>query len=203
MREEPAEMVGQALWVARRLAFYLSAPGAMLVAFLIGLLIVGAQPVPRAVTSPLGPKLEAIGVPLRLEIPSLHAIAPIVPIEVRNDVLTPPANVRTVGWWRGSAQPYSPTGQTLMTGHAAHAGYSPMNHLHDIRPGASITIRSKDQVATYLVQKVFVWNKKQVAQHAGELFQPDTPDRRLVLVTSAGYDGRIWHANVIVFALPV
>jgi hypothetical protein len=28
------------------------------------------------------------------------------------------------------------------------------------------------------------------------------PDRRLVLVTSANYDGRRWNANVIVFAQP-
>ena len=202
MREEAEALLARAAWAKRRLVPYVAAPGAMLVVFLIGLLLVHAYSVPRGVTSSLGPKLEPIGVPLRLEIPSLHAVAPIVPIEVRNDVLTPPANVRTVGWWRGSAQPYSPTGQTLMTGHAAHAMYSPLNNLRHIHPGASIIIRSKNRTASYLVQQVFVWNKKKVSQHAEELFHPDMPDRRLVLVTSANYDGRRWNANVIVFAQP-
>ncbi len=188
--------------VMRRLVPWVVAPGAILFVVIIGLALTWS-PMPRGVTSPLGPKLEAIGVPLRLEIPSLDAKARIVPIQVRNDVLTPPGNVRMVGWWTGSAQPYSPAGQTLMTGHAAHADYSPLNHLRDIRRGASITIRSQDKVATYLVQKVFVWDKKKIAKHSELLFDPDTPDRRLVLVTSADYDGRIWNANVIVFAQPI
>jgi len=188
--------------LVRRLVPWVVAPGAILIIAVVGLALTWS-PLPQGVTSPLGPKLEPIGVPLRLEIPSLDAVAPIVPIQVRNDVLTPPGNVRTVGWWSGSAEPYSPTGQTLMTGHAAHAGYSPLNHLREIRRGASITIRSEDKVATYLVQKVFVWSKKKIAQHSTALFHPDTPDRRLVLVTSADYDGRIWNANVIVLAQPI
>jgi len=38
--------------------------------------------------------------------------------------------------------------------------------------------------------------------HANILFDPDYHDSRLVLVTSANYDGRKWNANVIVFAYP-
>lgn len=201
MSDAPAEASGRAEWVKRRLVPYIAAPGAVLLVIIIGLVITWS-PMPRGVTSPLGPKLEPIGVPLRLEIPSLKAVAPIVPIDVVNDVLTPPSNVSIVGWWRGSAEPYSPIGQTLMTGHASHTGYSPLNRLHTIRRGATITIRSEEKVASYLVQKVFVWDKKKIAKHSTELFDPDTPDRRLVLVTSADYDGRIWNANVIVFAQP-
>ena len=188
--------------VVKRVVPWVVAPGATLTVIVVGLVLTWS-PLPSGMTSPLGPKLEPIGVPLSLEIPSLDATARVVPIQVRNDVLTPPANVRMVGWWEGSAQPYSPTGQTLMTGHAAHAGYSPLNNLRDIRRGASITIRSEDKVATYLVQKVFVWDKKKIAKNSEALFHPDTPDRRLVLVTSAGYDGRTWNANVIVFAQPI
>ena len=137
-----------------------------------------------------------------MEIPSLQIKVPVVPIDMEGDVLTPPADVRTVGWWRRSAQPGSTTGQTLITGHSTSAGVSPMNNLRDLRRGASILIRSKDKTASYLVQKVFVWSKRQVAEHSEELFDSEANPRRLVLVTSANFDGRLWRGNVIVFAQP-
>ena len=63
-------------------------------------------------------------------------------------------------------------------------------------------IHSKDRTAGYLVQDVFIWSKKKIAKHSDDLFDPDYHDSRLVLVTSAGYDGKKWNANVIVFAYP-
>jgi len=189
--------------VVRRLGFYLGAPGTLVLVFLIGLAVLPAAVTPRAVMSSLGPTLHPIGEPVSLEIPSLRAKARVISIGLSGDVLVPPANVRTVGWWRGSVQPGSLTGQTLITGHAAHAGYSPLNQLHHIRRGASISIRSKDQEATYLVRNVVTWSKKEVAKYADTLFDPDDHDRRLLLVTSADYDGKKWNANVIVFAYPI
>lgn len=174
----------------------------MAVVVLAGVLLSSTSHLPKGVTATSRPHPHAIGQPVSIEIPSLRAKAPIIPIGLTGDVLVPPANVRTVGWWRGSAEPGSPTGQSLLTGHAAHAGYSPLNHLKDIRRGATIVIRSKDRTASYLVQDVFIWSKKTVSRHAQDLFDPDYHDSRLVLVTSARYDGRKWNANVIVFAYP-
>ena len=191
------------MWIARRVAVYLAAPGAIALVFVIGVAVTSTiLPNPRVVTSSLGPTYGAIGEPVSLEIPSLRSKAPVISIGLKGDVLVPPANVRTVGWWRSSAQPGSPVGQSLLTGHAAHAGYSPLNHLRDIRPGATIWLRSKDRTASFLVQDVFIWSKKKIAKHSKDLFDPDLHDGRLVLVTSAGYDGRKWNANVIVFAYP-
>lgn len=187
----------------RRLLVYLSAPGTMVIVFLVGLAVTWTPAFPRAVTSDIGPVVKAIGVPVSIEIPSLEAKAEMVPIDLTGDVLVPPPSPRIVGWWTGSAEPGSPTGQTLVTGHAAHAGYSPLNELHTIRRGATVSIRSKDKRATYIVQHVFTWSKKKIAKNSDQLFDPDYHDRRLVLVTSAGYDGRKWNANVIVFAYPI
>ena len=92
----------------------------------------------------VGPILHPIGEPVRMEIPSLRAKAEVDPIDLTGEVLVPPASPRRVGWWTGSAEPGSPTGQTLMTGHAAHAGYSPLNHLRDIRRGATISVWSDE-----------------------------------------------------------
>lgn len=175
----------------------------MLLVFLLGLAIVWTPAHPRSVTSDTGPTVTAIGEPVSLEIPSLEAKAPVEPIDLTGEVLVPPASPRILGWWTGSAQPGSPKGQTLITGHANHAGYSPLNELHTIRRGATIIIDSEDKRATYLVKAVVTWSKKKIAKRSDVLFDPDYHHRRLLLVTSAGYDGKKWNANVLVFAYPV
>ena len=189
--------------VARRLGLYLAVPGALLLVVVIGLAIVGVSQLPRGVTWSQGPLVRPIGEPVRIEIPSLRAKAEVDPIRLTGDVLVPPASPRRIGWWTGSAEPGSPTGQTLMTGHAASRGYSPLNHLRDIRRGATISVWSEKRKATYVVQYVTIWSKKEIARKADILFDPDYHDRRLLLVTSAGYDGKKWNANVLVFAYPV
>jgi hypothetical protein len=189
--------------VARRVGIYLAAPGSLVIVFLVGVALVGVPPSPRGVTWSPGPLVRPIGEPVRIEIPSLRAKAEVDPIVLTGDVLRPPASPRRVGWWSGSAEPGSPTGQTLMTGHSAHAGYSPLNHLRDIRRGATISVWSDDRRATYLVKDVVIWSKRKIAEKADILFDPDYHDRRLLLVTSAGYDGKKWNANVLVFAYPI
>ncbi len=190
--------------VVRRLVFHLSAPATLVLVFLVGVALVpGAGPIPKSVLWFVGPTLHPIGEPVRMAIPSLNAKAPVDPITLTGEVLRPPASPLRVGWWTGSQEPGSPTGQTLMTGHAAHAGYSPLNRLRDIRRGATIQVWSDNRKATYIVREVFIWSKKKIRKHSDDLFDPDYHDRRLVLVTSAGYDGQKWNANVIVFAYPV
>jgi sortase (surface protein transpeptidase) len=189
-------------WLARRALLYLAAPGAMALVVLIGMTLSSTSHLPRGVTSTVGPTYRAIGEPVGLEIPSLHAKAPITRIGLRGDVLISPRDVRTVGWWHESAQPGSHTGQSLLSGHTYRAGYSPMNHLKDINPGATILIHGKKRTASFLVQDVFIWSKKKIAKHSVDLFDPDLHDSRMVLVTSAGYDGKKWNSNVIVFGYP-
>jgi sortase (surface protein transpeptidase) len=201
MNEDTARRLAEAKRGARRAGVYLAAPASLVIVFLIGVAIIPAA-VPHGVTSSLSPNPHAIGQPVSLEIPSLRAKAPVVPIGLRGDVLVPPPDVHIIGWWDGSAQPGSPTGQSLLTGHAWHAGYAPLNNLRKIRRGATIVVHSKTRTASYLVQKVFIWSKKKIAKHSDDLFDPDYHDGRLVLVTSAGYDGKKWNANVIVFAYP-
>jgi LPXTG-site transpeptidase (sortase) family protein len=175
----------------------------MLAVFVIGLSATWLPPIPRLVTSPVGPALGAIGEPVSIEVPSVKIKAPVVPIELEGDVLNPPADVKKVGWWQRSAQPGATDGQSLLTGHAVHTGGGVMNRLGDVKRGASVTIRSKDKSASFIVQRVFVWSKEDVAEHSEDLFEPDIHGRRLVLVTCADWDGTGWDSNVIVFAQPV
>lgn len=189
--------------VARLWGANLAAPLAIVIVFAVGVVLTpGPLALPQGVTVSSGPKPKAIGEPVGLEIPSLGSEAPVVPIGVTNDVLISPTDVTTVGWWRESAQPGSPIGQSLLSGHAFRAGYSPMNNLRDIRRGATILIHGKDRTASYHVQDVFIWSKARIEKRSNDLFDPDLHSGRLVLVTSAGYNGKKWTANVIVFARP-
>jgi len=143
-------------------------------------------------------------VPHLLIVPSIHLRAPIIPISVDADgVLTPPADVKEVGWWRGSARPGSETGQTLITGHTVHTGGGVMNQLGDLRPGAVIQVRTRLGVVEYRATKIFVYTKAQLAKHVADLFGQDRPHNRLVLVTCTGWTGSEYTSNIIVLADPL
>jgi LPXTG-site transpeptidase (sortase) family protein len=142
--------------------------------------------------------------PELLIIPDIHVRAPVVPIDISsNSVLSPPDVVKEVGWWRRSAKPGSPTGQTLLTGHTVHNGGGSMDRLGEVRPGALIQIRTPRGTIDYEATKVFVYTKKKVAEHADELFSQKRARNRLVLVTCTGWTGHDYTSNIIVFADPL
>lgn len=161
--------------------------------------------------TPIGPgpkksDFHALGrqlAPLRLIIPSLHVDAPIVPIAVRNSTLTPPSNFKDVGWWDGSARIGSATGQTVITGHTVHTGGGEMDNLGSIQTGAIVKIVTKTHTVWYRETQVLVYSKKQLAQHAEELFTQKRPENRLVLITCTGWTGSGYTSNIVVFADPL
>ena len=144
-------------------------------------------------------------------VPSLDIDAEVVPIELGRDrVLRPPADGSKVGWWKRSAQPGAKKGQSLLTGHSLRQGDGAMDNLGDARRGATVQIHGakKDgdeksgKIASYRVQKVFVYSRKQVADHSEELFDQDYHPRRLVLVTCTDWDGKVYQSNIILLAQP-
>jgi len=142
--------------------------------------------------------------PDELIVPSVSIRAPVIPIEMNGDgVLTPPADVHTVGWWQRSARPGAATGQLLLTGHSVRLGEGVMDRLGDLSSGDKIRVRAGKQTATYRTTKVFVYTRDEVAAHAQELFGQDRDDGRLVLVTCTDWNGEYYASNIIVLAEPV
>jgi sortase (surface protein transpeptidase) len=194
----------------RRVLPWLVAPLAILGVFAFGTAIVWLPPVPRVVTSTIGPTLGSIGEPVGLVIPSIGVNAKVVPIEMNREtrVLSPPADVTEVGWWTRSAQPGAKSGQTLMTGHSVRLGDGVLDRLGDVRRGATVQVFAagsggkKGKVASYLVQRVFVYSQKEVAAHSDDLFGQGYHPRRLVLVTCTDWDGKEYESNIIVYAQP-
>ncbi|MFL6088609.1 MAG: class F sortase [Aeromicrobium sp.] len=195
--------------IRRRFLPWVAAPLAMAITFGLGLGAVWMPAVPRVVTSSVGPTIGSVGEPVRLLIPSLKIEAPVVPIELDRDrVLRPPNDPSKVGWWKRSAQPGSKEGQSLITGHSVRLGDGAMDTLGDVKRGATVQVvgatdgKKEPKVASYLVQKVFVYSKDEVAKHSEDLFGQGHHPRRLVLVTCTDWDGRVYESNIIVYAQP-
>ena len=189
---------------------WLAAPLAIALAFGTGMAATWMPEIPRVVTSSVGPTLGSVGTPVRLVIPSLDVDAPVVPIKLDRDrVLRPPQDPSEIGWWDRSAQPGAKKGQPLLTGHSVRLGDGAMDTLGDVKRGATVQVIGKPEdgeksgkVATYSVQKVFVYSREQVADHSDDLFGQDRNPRRLVLVTCTDWDGKVYQSNIIVYAQP-
>lgn len=146
-------------------------------------------------------QLKVPAKPTQLIVPSIALAAPIVPIEIApNGVLTPPADVSQVGWWKRSARPGAKSGQTLITGHTVHTGGGVMNRLGDLKPGSLIQVQTPRGVVDYRATEVFVYSKAELAEHAQELFSQKRQDYRLVLVTCTGWVNGEYTSNIIVLA---
>lgn len=160
---------------------------------------------PRTGTgTPLYLPLDKPANPELLIIRDIGVRAPVVPIEISSaGVLSPPDVVKEVGWWKRSAKPGSPTGQTLITGHTVHTGGGSMDRLGEVRPGALIQIRTPRGTIDYEATKVFVYTRAKLAEHARDLFSQKRSHNRLVLVTCTGWTGHDYTSNIIVFANPL
>ena len=139
-----------------------------------------------------------------LLVPALQVRAPIEKISMGKDaVLTPPRNPRDVGWWDGSARWGSRTGQTLITGHTVHTGGGALDNLSRLQPGQRVAVSTPRKEVWYSVTEVVVYTKKQLSEHAMDLFGQEDQTGRLVLVTCKGWTGHGYTSNVVVFANPM
>lgn len=146
----------------------------------------------------------AQGPPSQLVVPALGVQAPVVPIEMdAAGVLTPPADVNSVGWWQRSAEPGAGSGQTLITGHTVRVGDGAMDRIGELGRGSRVEVRAAGGTAAYRVTDVVTYDRAQVADRAQELFGQDRTDGRLVLVTCTDWNGEVWERNIIVLAQPV
>lgn len=209
--------------VRMRLAAALLALAAVMVVVGLGLSTESSSPSSDVTPSPSQPRLQSVAAPPSLipsppaaapaevedhadalVVPSLDLTAPIVPIEMnKQGVLSPPADVDTVGWWQRSAEPGADRGQTLITGHSVRLGDGAMDRIGELDPGDRVRVRSDGRTVTYRATEVVVYSRAEVAANAQELFGQDRQHGRLVLVTCTDWDGHAYRSNIIVFADPV
>lgn len=142
--------------------------------------------------------------PVRLRIPSLDVVAPVVPIGMLpGRVLQPPADPLEVGWWDVSARAGARRGQTVITGHTVHTGGGALDRVPSLEKGARVLVVSRKGTVRYRVTAVRVLSRAALAEQAQALFGQDRGRGRLVLVTCTDWNGSTFDSNVVVLARPV
>ena len=141
------------------------------------------------------------GVPRRVVIERLRMDAPVVPISMVGNALTPPSDPQLLGWWSAGAPTGARRGSALVTGHTVHTGGGAMDNLERLHTGDRVTVYTGRGIIPYDVRSVEVFGKGSVAQHAKRLFSQEVTGR-LVLVTCEDWDGTRYLSNVVVVAKP-
>lgn len=139
---------------------------------------------------------------LRLEIPTLGVDAPVVGIEARADVLLPPDDPMTLGWWSDGARPGAAVGSALITGHTVSGGGGVFDDLEALQVGDEVNVQTTSGVTRYAVTEVEILRKAALARQAPRLFSQEVPGR-LVLVTCEDWNGDTYLSNVVVLAQPL
>lgn len=141
------------------------------------------------------------GRPVRIEIPAIDVSAEVRPITPVAGVLTPPDDVRLVGWWEGGAQPGDERGTVLMAGHTYSRGDGVFDHLGELASGERVRVVTAQGVVSYRVRSVAEYPREEIAELAPQLFAT-SGQAQLVLTTCSGYDGAHYQRTTVVRAAP-
>lgn len=164
----------------------------------------GSVPPSAAPSGP--PKARPAGrrtsAPRAISIPALDVDAPVVAIKAAGEVLVPPGDPATLGWWAAGARPGDRRGSALLTGHTVHDGGGALDDLEQLEKGDEVTVAVASGPIRYVVSRVRTYSKGALADHAPELFSQEVRGR-LVLVTCEDWDGSAYLSNVVVVATPV
>lgn len=160
----------------------------------------GAPPATGTTARPVRADWEP-GAPHRLLVPELGVDAPVVPIATRDDTLIPPADPQRLGWWAEGARPGADAGSALITGHTVHTGGGALDDLEQLDRGDRVVVRTDRGRVVYAVERVRIFSKGTVSDHAERLFSQEVPGR-LVLITCEDWDGSRYLSNVVVIANP-
>ncbi len=150
------------------------------------------------------PELLNSTAPVRLRMPSLDVVAPVVPISLSAEaVLDPPRDPLDVGWWDASAMPGAGLGQTVITGHTVHTGGGSMDRIRELMPREEVDVITYSGVMHYRVERVDVLSRAEVVEQAETLFGQHLGNGRLVLISCTDWNGSFYESNVVVYGKPI
>jgi hypothetical protein len=166
---------------------------------------VGAIP-----TTPASPHIVAdIVSPNRIEIPKIHAVAPIVPVGTTADrELEIPLNPKRVGWWKYGAKPGATTGTAILAGHINYAGVTgPMATIGKLNPGDDVFVfgtqnADKQHEVRFRVTGVRTYHKTRLPYQ--QIFDQKSVGRIAIVTCGGPFDASTGNYldNIVVFAVP-
>ncbi len=147
--------------------------------------------------------------PMRIDIPKLHASAPITNVGTTPDLqLDVPLDPKVVGWWSPGAKPGASKGTAVFAGHINYAGVTgTFADIGELNPGDKIHIHgkfdsSKVRDDTFTVAAVKTYHKTSLPYQ--EIFDQKVAGR-IALVTCGGpFDNATGNYldNIVVYAVP-
>ncbi len=160
----------------------------------------GAAPGTRSAAPPEVAKEAG---PSQVEIPSLDATLPVVPVGVDEDeVMSIPEDPSTAGWYRFGPRPTSPSGASVLAAHSDTAGGTgPFSRLDHLEQGDRIRLTVGDELLVYDVTRVDHHAKKVLDLDA--LFSRTGPPRLHLVSCGGEWDAasRSYEDNVVVVAV--
>lgn len=166
---------------------------------------VGAVP-----TTPAGPHIVAdIVSPNRIEIPKIHAEAPIVPVGTTPDgELDVPLNPKHVGWWQYGAKPGATKGTAILAGHINYNGVTgPMATIGKLNPGDEVFVfgtQNADRLheVRFRVTGVRTYHKTHLPYK--QIFDQKSIGRIAIVTCGGPFDAATgsYLDNIVVFAVP-
>lgn len=142
------------------------------------------------------------GEPVQVKIPDLGITVPVYGIDATDGILVPPADPRTLGWWRDGAEPGARTGSAVITGHTVHTGGGALDKLKTLQVGDQVYVGTTEGQLEYDVRQVRDLTKQELADQASEIFDSGVAGR-LVLITCSEWNGTEYLSNTVVYASPV
>ncbi len=173
-----------------------------------------AQAEPRNVgaipTTPAAPHVVAdIISPNRIEIPKIHAVAPIVAVGTTPDrELEIPLNPKRVGWWKYGAKPGATKGTAILAGHINYAGVTgPMATIGKLNAGDEVFVFGTQNAdprheVTFRVTGVRTYHKTRLPYK--EIFDQKSVGRIAIVTCGGPFDASTGNYldNIVVFAVP-
>jgi hypothetical protein len=147
--------------------------------------------------------------PNRIEIPKIHASAPIVPVGTTSDgELEIPLDPRTVGWWRYGAKPGATVGTAILAGHINYGGVTgSMAEIGKLNPGDEVLVYGKQNAqrkheVRFTVTGVRTYHKTHLPYQ--QIFDQKSVGRIAIVTCGGPFDASTGNYldNIVVFAVP-
>jgi hypothetical protein len=147
--------------------------------------------------------------PNRIEIPKIHANAPIVPVGTTADrELEIPLDPHVVGWWHYGAKPGATVGTAILAGHINYAGVTgSMAEIGKLDPGDLVYVFGKQNAdnkheVAFRVTGVRTYHKTHLPYQ--EIFDQKSVGRIAIVTCGGPFDASTGNYldNIVVFAVP-
>jgi hypothetical protein len=147
--------------------------------------------------------------PNRIEIPKIHANAPIVPVGTTPDgELEVPLNPKVVGWWHYGAKPGATVGTAILAGHINYAGVTgEMAEIGRLNPGDKVYVFGRQNAnakheVRFTVTGVRTYHKTRLPYQ--KIFDQKSIGRIVIVTCGGPFDAATGNYldNIVVFAVP-